>query len=365
MRRGRMVAELEGDADHREPRSSPRRSPTSLRKPLHDVRRLADAALDDARADARRRACASSAAAGSSFRSSILFLTLSLVSEPFATKANLLHILDQQSATLIIAAAGTLVLVAGGIDLSVGAVYGFAAVTAGALRTPPQRRLRDRAGDRRRPARRAAQRNRRHRPPDQLADRDAGDGLHHQRLLVDRRGWEPARVLRQKRVRRTSRRRSSSASRPRSGRCSPPWSPSGCCLRRRSRGATCTRPEATPRRPAWPAYASTGPHPHVRDQRYGRGPRRRDRHREGADGAGPAERHGAHLHCPGRDRRRAARASSGGEGAVWRSVVGVLFIALIGNGYLLLALDPLYQQITLGVLLLAAVALDALSRRRP
>ena len=32
--------------------SSPRRSPTSLRKPLHDVRRLADAALDDARADA-------------------------------------------------------------------------------------------------------------------------------------------------------------------------------------------------------------------------------------------------------------------------------------------------------------------------
>ena len=52
----------------------------------------------------------------------------------------------------------------------------------------------------------------------------------------------------------------------------------------------------------------------------------------------------------------------GGEGAVWRSVVGVLFIALIGNGYVLLALDPLYQQITLGVLLLAAVALDALAR---
>ena len=52
----------------------------------------------------------------------------------------------------------------------------------------------------------------------------------------------------------------------------------------------------------------------------------------------------------------------GGEGAVWRSVVGVLFIALIGNGYVLLALDPLYQQITLGVLLLAAVALDAFAR---
>jgi ribose transport system permease protein len=59
-----------------------------------------------------------------------LFLTLSLASEPFATKDNLLNILDQQAATLIIAAAGTLVLVAGGIDLSVGATWSFAGVTA-------------------------------------------------------------------------------------------------------------------------------------------------------------------------------------------------------------------------------------------
>jgi ribose transport system permease protein len=53
----------------------------------------------------------------------------------------------------------------------------------------------------------------------------------------------------------------------------------------------------------------------------------------------------------------------GGDGAVWRTVVGVLFIALIGNGYLLLQFDPLYQQITMGALLLAAVGLDALTRR--
>jgi len=68
-----------------------------------------------------------------------LFITLSLRSEPFATKANLLNILEQQSSTLVIAAAGTLVLVAGGIDLSVGAVYGFAAVTSAhfALQTNP------------------------------------------------------------------------------------------------------------------------------------------------------------------------------------------------------------------------------------
>src|SRR4029453_2390510 len=55
----------------------------------------------------------------------------------------------------------------------------------------------------------------------------------------------------------------------------------------------------------------------------------------------------------------------GGEGAVWRTFLGVLFIALIGNGYALLGLDPLYEQITLGVLLLAAVAIDAWARARP
>jgi ribose transport system permease protein len=53
----------------------------------------------------------------------------------------------------------------------------------------------------------------------------------------------------------------------------------------------------------------------------------------------------------------------GGEGAVWRTVVGVLFIALIGNGYILLGLDPLYEDITTGVILLAAVGLDAWTRR--
>ena len=45
-------------------------------------------------------------------------------------KTNLLDILDQQSSTLIIAAAGTMVLVAGGIDLSVGATYALAQVIA-------------------------------------------------------------------------------------------------------------------------------------------------------------------------------------------------------------------------------------------
>jgi ribose transport system permease protein len=69
----------------------------------------------------------------------ILFVVLSLTSGPFATRANLLLILEQQATTLIIAAAVTLVLVSGGIDLSVGAVWGFAAVVSAhfALETDP------------------------------------------------------------------------------------------------------------------------------------------------------------------------------------------------------------------------------------
>jgi ribose transport system permease protein len=50
----------------------------------------------------------------------------------------------------------------------------------------------------------------------------------------------------------------------------------------------------------------------------------------------------------------------GGEGAIWRTAVGVLFIALIGNGFDLLSIDPLVQQIILGVILLLAVGLDAI-----
>jgi ribose transport system permease protein len=63
----------------------------------------------------------------------ILFIALSISSQPFLHTTNLINILDQQAATLCIAAAGTLVLVAGGIDLSVGATYGLATVVAGEI----------------------------------------------------------------------------------------------------------------------------------------------------------------------------------------------------------------------------------------
>ena len=45
----------------------------------------------------------------------------------------------------------------------------------------------------------------------------------------------------------------------------------------------------------------------------------------------------------------------GGEGTIGRTVLGCLFVALIANGFNLLGLDPFYQQVTLGVILLLAV----------
>jgi ribose transport system permease protein len=53
----------------------------------------------------------------------------------------------------------------------------------------------------------------------------------------------------------------------------------------------------------------------------------------------------------------------GGEGSVQRTVAGCLFVALVANGFNLLGLDPFYQQITLGIILLLAVGTDAWSRR--
>ncbi len=54
----------------------------------------------------------------------------------------------------------------------------------------------------------------------------------------------------------------------------------------------------------------------------------------------------------------------GGEGAVWRGVVGALLLTLIGNGFNLLGWDTTFQQVTTGVLILLAVAVDAMLRRR-
>ena len=54
----------------------------------------------------------------------------------------------------------------------------------------------------------------------------------------------------------------------------------------------------------------------------------------------------------------------GGAGAVWRTVVGVIILTVIGNGFNLLRWDTTYQQVVTGALILIAVAADAwLSRK--
>jgi ribose transport system permease protein len=54
----------------------------------------------------------------------------------------------------------------------------------------------------------------------------------------------------------------------------------------------------------------------------------------------------------------------GGEGAVWRSVLGAFFLQMIGNGFNLLGTTPQWQYVIKGAILLAAVSLDAWARRR-
>jgi ribose transport system permease protein len=63
----------------------------------------------------------------------ILFIVLSITSSSFLTKTNLLNIVDQQTSLGIIAVAGTLVIIAGAFDLSVGAMYALGGVVAAQL----------------------------------------------------------------------------------------------------------------------------------------------------------------------------------------------------------------------------------------
>lgn len=53
----------------------------------------------------------------------------------------------------------------------------------------------------------------------------------------------------------------------------------------------------------------------------------------------------------------------GGEGAVWRTLFGVLLMQLISNGMNILNVPPFYQLIVQGAVILFAVTLDALRHR--
>lgn len=55
---------------------------------------------------------------------------------------------------------------------------------------------------------------------------------------------------------------------------------------------------------------------------------------------------------------------AGGEGAVWRTVTGAFFIALMTNGFNLHQVDPIWQRIIQGSVILAAVGIDTWTQRR-
>ncbi|HTO21804.1 MAG TPA: ABC transporter permease [Spirochaetia bacterium] len=52
----------------------------------------------------------------------------------------------------------------------------------------------------------------------------------------------------------------------------------------------------------------------------------------------------------------------GGEGSMFGTLLGVLFIGLLGNGMVMLGVNPYYQQVARGVIILLAVLLSALQR---
>jgi ribose transport system permease protein len=292
----------------------------------------------------------------------ILFAVLSLTSESFATKTNLLNILDQQSATLIIAAAGTLVLVAGGIDLSVGATYSLAAVTSAhfALHTNPAVAI------------------------------ALGIGAG---LLVGIANGVITTTFRINALITTL-----AMSFVVSGIAGLVTKGNLLVLFEKPGFGKFARTEfLTVRTSIWLMIVAVLVIGFVLSSTTA------GRYMYAAGGNAEAARlagvrvnavrilafalSGGAAGLAGvidTSRVLSAQASTGdtalaftvlagivvggtsilgGEGAVWRTVVGVLFIALIGNGYILLGLDPLYEQITMGVILLLAVGLDALTRR--
>ncbi|HUY52686.1 MAG TPA: ABC transporter permease [Streptosporangiaceae bacterium] len=291
----------------------------------------------------------------------VLFIVLSVASGSFFTRVNLLDILDQQASTLIIAAAGTLVLVAGGIDLSVGASYALAGVTATQLAASP------------------------------LLAVLAGVGVGLAVGLVNGVVTTVFRINSLIATLAMSFVVSGLASLVTSGNLIIAYShPAFGDLARTSFLSVNTS--------TWTMVAAVAALGVVLSRTTaGRYMYAAGSNAEAARLAGirvqliklatfvlsgGAAALGGVIDA---SRVLSAQASNGettltftvlagivvggtsilgGEGAIWRTVVGVLFIALIGNGFDLLGLNPLYEQITLGGILLLAVGSDAWSRLR-
>jgi ribose transport system permease protein len=53
----------------------------------------------------------------------------------------------------------------------------------------------------------------------------------------------------------------------------------------------------------------------------------------------------------------------GGSGAIWRSIAGVMLLALINNGFNILNADPFYRDLTTGLVILGAIGASASGKR--
>ena len=293
----------------------------------------------------------------------VLFIVLSIASGPFFTKVNLLDILDQQASTLIIAAAGTLVLVSGGIDLSVGAIYALAGVTAAKLTMSVSPTIAVLAG----------------------VAVGLVVGLANGLIATVGRINSLIATLAMSFV------ISGLASLVTSGNLIIDYSKPGF-------GDLARTSFLTVNTSTWTMIAVVA----VFGLLLSRTTSGRYIYAAGSN-AEAARLAGIRVHrvriltfvlsggaaalggVIDASRVLSAQASNGqttltftvlagivvggtsilgGEGAIWRTAVGVLFIALIGNGSDLLGLNPLYTQITLGVILLLAVGSDAWSRLR-
>ena len=291
----------------------------------------------------------------------ILFIALAIGSSPFLTKTNLLNILDQQSATLVIAAAGTFVLISGGIDLSVGAVYGLASVVYGELAAhgwPPALAI--------------------------IAAVLSG-------LLVGATNGVVSTYFRINSLIATL-----AMSFVVAGIASLVTAGNLVLIPDQNAGQISKAQFLTVNMSTWVMVIVVIVLGLVLARStFGRYVYAAGGNSEAARFAGVrvnlvrviafALSGGAAALGGVLDSARVLEGNStnnqtltftvvagivvggtsilGGEGVVWRTVIGVLLIALIGNGYGLLSLNPLYEQITLGVIMLLAVGLDAWSRQ--
>ena len=292
-----------------------------------------------------------------------LFITLSLTSDVFFTAQNMKNLAFQTAPVGIIAAGGTIVFIAGGFDLSVGAISGYAGITAAQAFNSLWHRPLARAHPR--SARRARVRPRQ-RPPDhgrpgQRLHGHACDLDHHQRARPGRDERKPRlRVL--------------PTASPILG-LGTVWginypifvwagfaAACGFLLSRTMLGryiyAVGGNPEA--------ARLSGVRVNVVRTTTFAisglsAGIRRGDPRVEVWNGTVERE----HRYRVRRDHGDRARRDIAARrrGAIWRSVLGAFFLQMIGNGFNLLGTTPEAQYVIKGVILAAAVSLDAWARR--